>query len=164
MIEFDGAEYEINHAKWNGPVQAYLVDGKYTYIRPVGKVYVGYITTPRGLLEVWRSKYPVKYIVVAVLFVVACLVSNHIQPDVQYYRASFAEAPVYRDGTLYCTVVNVADREVTVQFLGAGGEQSALTLLRPGDTIPTIELDFIPTVIQYDQKYSFELEVQYDGF
>ena len=163
MIDYDGQEYEIIRSHWGGEVYAYLIDGRFTYIHPTYKVYVGYIQTTRGVIEVWRSKVPVKYLVAVAVMVVLCIISTCTKPETEYYRVSFAEVPIYTDGTLYCSVVNVSNREVTVQFLGEDNS-SELILLRPGDTIPTIELDFVPALIQYDQNYSFELEVQYDGF
>lgn len=163
MVDFDGQSYDVIRSNWGGDVYAHLIDGRFSYIRPSSKVYVGYIQTPRGVLEVWRSKVPVQYIVIGTVLILLCVFSNCTRPRQEFYRVSFAEAPMYDGTTLYCSVVNVADREVTVQFLG-DDNSSELILLRPGDTIPTIELTFVPTVIQYDQNYSFELEVQYDGF
>lgn len=163
MVEYDGQAYEVHRSHWGGEVYAYLVDGKFTLLQPCSKVYVGYIKTQLGVLEVWRSRVPVRAIVAVVAIIVACILLNNTRPVTEYYRVSFAESPIYRDGILYCNVVNVSDREVTVQFLD-GAHSSVLVLLRPGETIPTVELDFVPSVIQYDQQHTFELEVQYDGF
>ena len=161
MVNFDNETYELRRSHWNGEVFAHLVDGKFQYETPKHKDYLGFIWTDNGAVKVWKSRLPWPYICLVAMLIYLAIVFSTPVTHTEYYRVSFAEAPLYSNGTLYCTVVNVSDREVTVQFL-SGKERSELLLLRPGETIPTIDISFVPEYIQYDQQYSFELEVQYD--
>ena len=161
MVDYDSDSYELRQSHWNGETFAHLVDGKLQYNAPKHKNYVGFIWTDNGAIKVWKSRLPWPYICLVAMLIYVSIAFAMPTQHTEYYRVSFAESPRYTDGTLYCTVVNVSDREVTVRFLSET-DTSELILLRPGDTIPTIDLQFVPQYIQYDQQYSFELEVQYE--
>ncbi len=162
MISLFGEVYELHRSEWGGDFHAYLCNGVYTYRAPTHLAYQGYIITPDGVIAIYKSKVPWAWVLVTTVCFVALMLFVFRSPSTEYYPVSFAERPVYKDGTIYCTVVNVSEREVTVRFGDNAGNVSVLTLLRPGETIPTLEVDFTPAYIEYDQKYQFELEVQYD--
>lgn len=62
---------------------------------------------------------------------------------------------------LYCNVVNDADMEVTVQFLG-DMQESSVYHLKPRESLPYILIEFTPTIIRYNGEHDFLLEVQSD--
>ncbi len=162
MVRFDGEKYPLHESMWGGEFVGYLCNGKYQYEQPIRLNYKGYIVTPEGVVAVYKSGFPWGCLPAVLLVVAMFICVSNKKPINSYYPVSFAESPVLEDGVLYCSVVNVSERELTVNFTDNAGHDSMLTLLRPGETLPTAPVDFVPTAIVYDQQYQFELEVQYD--
>ena len=145
----------------NLQTEGYLIDGVYTISQPTKGKCKGYIRTDAGIIEVYKTS--VHWLLVPVfLILIATFASMYASTSrTEYYRVSFDAAPLYTGGNIYCTVVNVANMNIEIKFSDEENT-SITTLLRPGETLPYIELTFIPTVIVFNDKYTFSLEVRYD--
>ena len=162
MIKYRGEDYVLYTTPHNKTVSGYLCDGVYRLSKPKHAKYRGYIQYGETVIEIYVTS--IRGLVRLVLIVGICVLAYHglhSTHDTVYYKVSFAESPKYVDGMLYCTVVNVSNREIVVRFVNEE-EESIAALLQPGDTLPYIELNFVPTHIVYDDKYPFKLEVQYE--
>lgn len=161
MIRYGNNDYVLHRETHNGSTYAYLCDGSFTQSKPRRAHYVGYIFYGGQIVEVWSYNFRPLLIVLAILMIVGAFALSYTQTRDVYFQACFAEAPLLKDGTLYCNVVNKADFEVTVTFTD-GENVSTANILQPGDTLPYTSINFIPTEIVYNQQYSFPLEVRYD--
>lgn len=160
MIYWRGKYYPLVEAAYNGAVYGYLCGGQVCTKPPSHSKPFGYIQTPSGVVVICkRDKRPFFVGVVVLLLTVIYLLYPRV--EYSYYQVAFEESPVWENNTLYCNVVNVAEREVSVQFVGEN-QVSIVYYLEPGDTLPTVQISFIPTAIRYGGSYDFSLEVQYD--
>ena len=160
MIYWHGKGYQLVTHPYNGPVLGYLLDGVLVERQPKRTKVKGHILTEDGaVIVLGRDLRVVLVLLLAVLVAIAIL----LWPRYEYidYQVTFAEWPVLRDGIIYCNVINEADIEVTVQFLG-DDNKSSIYHLQPGDTLPYIHIDFVPTTIRYNGRSDFQLEVQND--
>lgn len=163
MIEYCGQQYEVHSMPHNKFVKGYLKDGVFKHKKPLTAKCLGYIQDGDGVIEIYKSRMLLIRLLVCAAIIGLCFFHWQVSRVTTIeYKTSFAEFPVYEEGVLYCSVVNVSDIEVTVTFQDDFGNKSITTSLRPGDTIPYLELDFVPTQIVYDNQYSFKLEAQYD--
>ena len=163
MIEFNGKPHTLYTAKHNSIPDAYLVDGKLTNKGPHNYSYMGYIRDGSLIIEVYQKRHAWLLPCIVLLLFLDVLLAWYLAPtETELYPASFASAPIYQNNTLYCYVVNVSDREITVSFVDGFGHESISTLLRPQETLPYITLDFVPSHIVYDGNYYFKLEAQYE--
>lgn len=162
MVKYEGRDYTLYPYPWSGEAYCYLVDGNVRWNKPSHKRYLGYIMTENGAVFLYETSYRLPVVLgTFLLILMSVLLCNPKEPVAEYYPVAFAEAPLYQSGTLYCNVVNLADCDVQVRF-GNDATESMLYEVRQGDTLPYLELGFVPTYIEYDQKYKFTLEVRYD--
>lgn len=160
MIYWKGKTYRKVALPYNGVALGYLLDGLLITSPPKGTKVTGHIVTDEGVIIILGRE--MRFIIAIVLIAVAA-VTIVLWPryEYSYYQVTFSEHPVMRDSTLYCNVVNEADRTVTVQFLSHESKTTIYTL-EPGETLPYIYVDFTPDVIRYNGKSDFPLEVQND--
>lgn len=163
MVDYHGQKYHIYESHYNGTPDGYFCNGNDYTEAPTNKSYRGYIIVDGRVISVYRDKVtaPVLLLAFTLLMSLAIIFYQGSLTSNEEYRVSFASYPVYREGTLYCNVVNVSDIDVTVSFTD-GVSFSITSLLYPGETIPYIELDFTPTYIVYGGVYKFPLEVKHD--
>lgn len=160
MIYWQGRNYPLVPREYNGKVCGWLLDGILQATLPRGVIIRGHIVTEHGVIVVVRRDFRWG-IALLVLTISALVIALWPRYEYLYYQVAFAESPVYRDGTLYCNVVNVADMDVTVQFIGSASK-TGMYQLSPGETLPYIYIDFVPEVIRYNGDFDFPLEVRSD--
>lgn len=160
MIYWHGKSYPLVKRPYNGSVLGYLLDGLLLGAPPKRTRIQGHIVTDEGVVIVLaRDMRLALYIVCAIGAVLTILLWPRY--EYSYYQVTFAEKPLLQDGILQCNVINEADREVTVQFIGTTSKTVIYTL-SPGETLPYIYIDFVPKVIRYNGESDFQLEVQND--
>lgn len=146
-------------APYRGKVHGYICNGVFSTTQPKGKRYVGYRQTDNGAVLVYRDPYTMYVVPILLLVVGVASVMFLRHEEVVEYRVSFSQTPVYVDGRLYCTVTNVSDETITVAF--TDGEQTSGAIpLFSGESLPYVEIEFVPTHIVYGGAYKFPLEVQ----
>ena len=160
MIYWHGKSYPLVTHPYNGAVLWYLLDGLLLDIRPNHTRVRGHIITDEGVVIILGRELSKIF---ALLFLIGVTLLLVFWPryEYSYYQVTFAERPVLDEGVLYCNVVNEADIEVTVQFLDSRNKTTVYTL-SPGDTLPYIYIDFVPSTIRYNGKSDFPLEVRND--
>lgn len=161
MIYWMHKRYHLISAPYNGDHLGFLIDGKLCHSLPRSAVYSGYIRTPLGVVLVYRRSQLPLFLALLVVAIVAISVSLWPTTEYEYFQVTYEESPRYSDNTLYCNVINEADRPVTVQFIH-DKQKSFLYELQPGETLPYITIEFAPSTIRYDNYHDFKLEVQCD--
>lgn len=160
MIYWQGKRYELIQLPYNGEVAGYLLDGFLRRQRPKSTLVRGHILTDEGVIVILRRDIRLPLCLLAGVLLLAAVV---LWPryTVEYYQATFAEKPVLAEGVLYCNVLNESDCVITVQFLN-DSNKSMIHTLEPGDALPYLHIDFVPTIIRYNESHNFQLEVQSD--
>lgn len=160
MILWCGTNYKLIPGTYNGTIYGYLVDGKLRDTQPRWTFVKGHILTPQGVIIVLARKCKLAFITLGVSLAVFLLALIPYPVDV-YYQVTFEPQPLLRNETLYCNVVNEDIFQVTVQF--SDGTNNTMTYeLEPGDTLPYVLVEFVPTVIRYNNQHEFPLEVRLD--
>lgn len=164
QIIYQGKRRNVVHEQTNATTCFHFFEGRTYSSPPKNAHYVGYVLDEdnRKVYVYQRSYLGVVLAMILVLLVslLICLICTH--SEVIQLRVSFSETPQYTDGVLYCNVTNVERIPITVQFLGI--EQASTTYtLQAGESLPYINIDFIPTVIRFQSQCDFIIEVSTDG-
>lgn len=160
MIYIQGKRYPLVRCEYNGAVSGWLLDGVIQQTQPRHTKVRGHVVTEHGVLVVLYRDLRLLYAVL-LLAVLVLVYTLWPQQERVYYQVAFAARPLLQEEVLYCNIVNVADREVTVQFLGAFSK-TAIYTLKPGETLPYLYIDFVPETIRYNGDSDFSLEVRSD--
>lgn len=160
MVKYNGSYYNPITRPYNGQIDGILLGNRNVYERPKHAKYVGYFKCSEGTILVYARRKPWWLLLpLSIVLLITAYIYTHPQVETVYYEIRFDSTPTMLDRTLYCNVYNVAEKEVTVQFYGVGGDKSKVYLIKPQSALLYVDLDFIPSYICYDDTYFYALEV-----